>query len=88
MAQELIETELPNRSDVYTYDALAWVLFKNGKLEQATAASDKALRLRTPEPLFYYHASKIAAARGDQENMRSYSDRLLALNPKFDVAKK
>jgi tetratricopeptide (TPR) repeat protein len=88
VAQELMETELPNRSDVYTYDALGWVLFKSGKLEQATEASNKAVRMHTPEPLFYYHASKIAAARGDEETMRSYSDHLLALNPKFDVAKK
>lgn len=61
VALELVETEIPNRGDVYTWDALSWVLYKNGRLEDAKAASEKALKLNTPEPLFHYHASKIAA---------------------------
>ena len=62
LALELVETEIPNRPDVYTWDALSWVLFKNGRIEEAKAASAKALKLNTPEPLFRYHASKIASA--------------------------
>lgn len=66
IALELVETEIPNRPDVYTWDALSWVLFKNGRLEEAKAASEKALKLNTPEPLFRYHASKIATAGSAQ----------------------
>jgi len=62
VALELVEAEIPNRPDVYTWDALSWVLFKNGRIDEAKAASAKALKLNTPEPLFRYHASKIAAA--------------------------
>lgn len=61
-ALQLVETEIADRPDVYTWDALSWVLFKNGRYEEARDASRKALRLGTPEPLFHYHASKIAAA--------------------------
>ncbi len=87
VALELMQVELPNRGDVYTWDALSWVLFKNGRVQEAKTASDKALKLGTPEPLFYYHAAQIAAACGSREASRSYSDRLMSLNPKFDIAK-
>lgn len=86
-ALELVQAEIPNRPDVYTWDALAWVLFKNNRVEAAKKASGKALKLSTPEPLFYYHASKIALACGDSQAAREYSDRLVSLNPKFDIAK-
>ncbi len=87
-ALKLMETEIPDRSDVYTWDALSWVLFKNGRYDEAKAASANALKLGTPEPLFYYHASKIALVSGDKRAAQDYSERLLSLNPKFDLAKR
>ncbi len=86
-ALSLMEVEIPIRGDVYTYDALSWVLLKNNRLPEAVAASAKAVKLGTPEPLFYYHASKIAAAVGDMAAARQYSARLALLNPRFDFAK-
>lgn len=86
-ALELMQVEIPIRGDVYTYDALSWVLLKNGRLPEAAAASAKAVKLGTPEPLFYYHASKIAAAIGDLAAARQFSDRLASLNPRFDFGK-
>jgi len=83
----LMEAEIPVRGDVYTWDAFSWVLFKNGRLEEAKGATAKALKLGTPEPLFYYHASKIAIAHGDEKSAREYSDRLASLNPRFDIGK-
>jgi tetratricopeptide (TPR) repeat protein len=64
LALKLMEAEVPVRGDVYTWDAYSWVLFKSGRLEEARAASAKALQLHTPEPMFYQHASQIAAAAG------------------------
>jgi tetratricopeptide (TPR) repeat protein len=55
-ALELAQNELAFRQDVYTYDALAWVLFKNGKVEQAREAMKKAMAWKTPEPSFAKHA--------------------------------
>ncbi len=86
-ALKLMNAEVPVRGDVYTWDALSWVLFKSGRLQEAQEVSVKALKLRTPEPLFYYHASKIANAAGHEEASREYSQRLMSLNSKFDFGK-
>ena len=59
-ALELAEADFAVRKDVYTWDALAWVLFKNGRVEEAQKASREALKLNTPEPQFREHAAAIA----------------------------
>jgi tetratricopeptide (TPR) repeat protein len=82
VARQLIETELPLRSDVYTWDAYSWILFKSHNLKEARDASAKAVRLGTPEPVFYYHASLIAKASGDEKAAQEYGRRLESLNPK------
>ncbi len=58
-ALELVHNELAFRRDVYTYDALAWVLFKNKRLSEAREAMQKALAQHTPEPMFQRHAALI-----------------------------
>lgn len=87
IALTLMEAEIPVRGDVYTWDALSWVLFKNGRQEEARTASLKALKLGTPEPLFYYHAAQIAQACGEEKPATEYTARLISLNAKFDVAR-
>lgn len=58
-ALDLAQGELEFRRDVYSYDALAWALFKNGRLAEAREAMQKALKLATPEPSFREHAKRI-----------------------------
>ena len=82
-ALTLVENEIAVRPDVYTYDALGWVLFKLKRLDEAAQASAKALKLGTPEPSFYLHAAQIAAARGDAK-ATEYRARAQALNPKWE----
>lgn len=84
-ALELAEAELQVRNDVYTFDALAWTLFKNGKLAEAAEAARKALQFKTPEPAFFYHAGMIANALGNTAEARKHLEQALALNPRFDV---
>jgi len=84
-ALELAQNEIAVRPDVYTYDALAWVLFKRKQYAAAADAGAKALALNSPEPLFYYHAGMIADALGRKADAKKYLDRALALNPKFDI---
>jgi tetratricopeptide (TPR) repeat protein len=84
-ALELAQAELKVRGDVYTYDALAWTLYKNGKYQEAESAAAKALAFGTPEPGFYYHAGMIANALGNKVDARKYLERALALNPRFDL---
>jgi tetratricopeptide (TPR) repeat protein len=80
----LAQKEIAVRKDVYGYDALAWALYKNGKLEEANQAAQQALRLGTPEALFYYHAGMIAAARGQSQAAQKLLSQALQLNASFD----
>ena len=73
------------REDVNTQDSLAWVLYKNSKFTEAKAASDKALRLSTPNPLLYFHAGMIAKALGDTATAQTDLQKALSLNPQFHV---
>jgi tetratricopeptide (TPR) repeat protein len=82
-ALDQIRGELETRKDVYTYDALSWVLFRAGNCKDAEDASRKALALHTPEPLFLYHAGVIALAGGNQQAGGELLRRALALNPQF-----
>jgi tetratricopeptide (TPR) repeat protein len=82
---ELAVAELESRRDVYTYDALAWALFRNNRYAEAREAAAKAMRLNTPEPAFYYHAGMIAAAEGRQAESAKLLERAQALNPRCDV---
>jgi len=82
-AVQLAEGELATRRDVYTYDALSWVLYRDGRQEDAEEASSKALAENTPEPLFLYHAGVIAMAGGRVDEGKGMLRRALALNPNF-----
>ena len=83
-ALALVEGELRGRRDIYTYDALAWALYKNKKYEEARKAKEKALELGTPEPAFYYHAGMIERALGQTDQARKHLQKALALNARFD----
>jgi tetratricopeptide (TPR) repeat protein len=61
-ALQLARGELEFRRDIYTYDALAWALYKNRQFAEAQQYMEKALALKTPEPLFQWHAAAIAQA--------------------------
>jgi tetratricopeptide (TPR) repeat protein len=69
-ALTLARAEIKLRSDVYAHDALAWVLFKLGHLDEAAAEAEAALALGTPDPRIAYHAGLIAAAQGRTEVAR------------------
>jgi tetratricopeptide (TPR) repeat protein len=83
-AVTLAENELRVRKDIYGYDAYAWALYKIGRLEEARAASERALRLGTPDPELWYHAGMISAALGDEDLAREQLEMSLSLGPAFD----
>jgi len=82
-ALELVQEELKVRNDIYTHDALAWVLFQRKDYTHAEESARVALQLGTPEPAFYYHAARIAEALGKPDEARKLLTRALELNPKF-----
>ncbi|MGO4884328.1 MAG: tetratricopeptide repeat protein [Bryobacteraceae bacterium] len=84
-ALHLMEEEVKVRDDIYTRDALAWVLFQRKDYARAEESARLALRMGTPEPSFYYHAGRIAAALGKPDDARRLLSRALELNPKFDL---
>ena len=84
-ALDLAKKEFEIRHDVYTWDALAWALYKNGKLTEAAKASEKALQFGTRDSLLLFHAGMIAEALGQRDQARSELKEALRINPRFHL---
>lgn len=84
-AYTLMKAEEEVRADIFTSDALAWVLYKKGELPQARAAINQALRLGTRHPVIYYHAGMIEHALGNRVQAAKFLQQALQLNPAFDL---
>ena len=61
----LAQKELEVRRDIYTWDALAWCLFKNDKVQEAAEAITHALEQGTKDPQLFFHAGMIYQKAGD-----------------------
>jgi tetratricopeptide (TPR) repeat protein len=81
---ELAKKELEVRRDIYTWDIVAWVLFKNGRVEEAAEAMNSALRLGTKDASIYFHAGLIYDRLGDNAKAKDFLGRVQSLNPHFD----
>jgi tetratricopeptide (TPR) repeat protein len=84
-ALELARNELEIRHDIYTWDTLAWVLYKNGRLPEAAEAISKALTLRTNDSLLLFHAGMIYYALAKDSDAKDFLNRALKTNPHFHV---
>jgi tetratricopeptide (TPR) repeat protein len=82
---DLAKKELEVRHDIYTWDILAWVLFKNGRIPEAAEAMDKALALGTGDALLDFHAGMIELQLGQSARAQTLFQRALALNPHFHL---
>lgn len=85
-ALTLAQRERATRSDIYTCDALAWVLYKHGRLAEAKVALTEALRLGTRDARLYYHAGMIHHGLGEREQAVKYLEQALSLNPVFELS--
>jgi tetratricopeptide (TPR) repeat protein len=83
-ALRLIEEERKVRGGIYVDDVYAWALFRAGKIPEARKASQRALRLGTPDARLLYHAGAIQLAAGDNKGLELVR-KALALNPRFDI---
>jgi len=81
----LARKELEVRRDIYTWDVLAWSLFKNDKLQEASEAIAHALQQGTNDPQLFFHAGMIYEKTGDSAKARSYLQRALDINPHFHI---
>jgi tetratricopeptide (TPR) repeat protein len=84
-ALELARNELDVRHDIYTWDTLAWVLYKSGQLQQAADAMNKALKLNTNDPMLLFHAGMIYHGLGHDSDSKQFLDRALKTNSRFHV---
>jgi len=84
-ALDLAQKELDVRHDAYTWDALAWALYKNGKLTEAATASEQAMRFGTRDALLLFHAGMIAERLGQREQARGELSEALQINPHFHL---
>lgn len=84
-ALDLAQKELQVRRDIYTWDALAWTLYKNERFQEAASAMIKALSLGTKDSMLYFHAGMIYNRLGQHEKAKDYLQRALATNPHFHI---
>lgn len=84
-ALDLARKELEVRRDIYTFDVLAWALYKNGRARDALAPMAEALRLGTKDARLLFHAGLIHHAVGNHEAARRALQEALGLNPHFHL---
>ena len=84
-ATELTRREFEVRHDLYTQDALAWTLFKSGKVKEATNAARVLEGYKVQDPILLYHLAAIYSGAGDKERSHAYLKDALAINPQFHI---
>ena len=84
-ALEIMRQERIARADIYTADALAWCLFKKGKLAEARESIEQAMRLGTRDARILYHAGMIYDALNDRQRAVKYLKLALDADFSFDV---
>jgi tetratricopeptide (TPR) repeat protein len=73
------------RRDVFTADILAWCLSKKGEFAEAKKVMAEAMRLKTQESRFFYHAGMIEKGLGNKAGAARYLNLALQTNPAFDL---
>jgi tetratricopeptide (TPR) repeat protein len=82
------EREIGRRHDVFTRDAYAWALHRNGRSADALKEIAAALEVGIRDARMLYHAGAISAALGDRQAAARYFQESLTLNPHSPVAEK
>jgi tetratricopeptide (TPR) repeat protein len=85
-ALALADAERKVRGDIYTDDAYAWALYRNGRFGEAKTAIEHALRLGTKDARLVFHKGAIQIATGDAAGGKGLVADALKMNPKFDVS--
>lgn len=82
-ALEMTKRDLENRSDIYSHDALAWALYKNGQSSDASKAMKRALLTNSQDPLLQFHALQIFQANNEIQLAQTAAVKLQNSNPQF-----
>lgn len=81
----LARKELEVRHDIYTWDTLAWVLYRDHQFLEAERALERARALHTDDPLLLFHAGEIEHALGRDVDAERDLSNALRINPQFHV---
>jgi tetratricopeptide (TPR) repeat protein len=73
------------RPSIYGDDALAWALARAGRCAEALPLAERALRLGTRDPLFYFHRGYAEGCAGNRAAMREWYARALEQSEAFSV---
>jgi tetratricopeptide (TPR) repeat protein len=73
------------KKDIFTADIYAWCLYKKGQFQEAKKAIDEAMRLKTKDARFFYHAGMIEKGLGNKKAAADYLRKAVETNPSFDV---
>ena len=73
------------RKDIFTADILAWCLYKKGNFQEAKAAINEAMRLKTKDARMFYHAGMIEKSLGNDKAAKEFLQKALQINPSFDL---
>jgi tetratricopeptide (TPR) repeat protein len=84
-AVQLARNELDVRHDVYTWDTLAWALYRDHQLRASKEAMEKARHLHTNDPLILFHAGEVERALGDDAAAERDLTKALQINPTFHI---
>ncbi|CAN5924744.1 hypothetical protein BH11MYX4_BH11MYX4_62880 [soil metagenome] len=84
-ALELARGEYEVRKDIVSEDAIAWALYRTGKLAEAKAMITRARRLGTPDARLLFHEGAIRLAAGETAKGRELIKAALKKNPAFDA---
>ncbi|MEP6962691.1 MAG: hypothetical protein ABI995_11480, partial [Acidobacteriota bacterium] len=85
-ALAMAQADVELRGGVYTQDALAWTLYKNGRSADAWRVAQGVAAVGTPDGLLIYHYGMIALAQGHKEEAKASLESALRLNPAFDFS--
>ena len=85
-ALRIARMEIERRQDVFTLDAHAWALYRNGYYEEARKQIDRALAVGIRNAKMLYHAGAIAAKLGDRSNAEDFWRQSVQANPTSEVA--
>jgi tetratricopeptide (TPR) repeat protein len=78
------QADLQLRENFSTQAALAWALYRNGRLDEACDWIDRALASGAVDPHLFSRAAKIHAGAGNIDGSRTYRERAARLNPSID----
>ena len=84
-ALEIARSDREEFADLQASDTLAWCLYKKGDYAEAKKWIEDALRLKSKNAQFFYHAGMIHKALGNRREAAKFLKLALETNPAFDI---